>query len=154
MDEFPQWFLAVIVVWNVSSAVADIIITLCMMALLLHAKSSTYFGGTRDMLSRLIRVILQTGLLTSTLALLSMAFVLGSLDSVYAIPTYILGKSYVISLLANLNARRRSDAPIVHGSDNNQAFPATKPSTVVFAPGNQHTGEVVNTRVDQKRRYR
>jgi len=48
---------------------------------------------------------------------------------------------YVISLLANLNARKRSDAPVVHGSDNNQAAPATKLSTVVFSPANRHTLE-------------
>jgi len=132
-DEFPWWFNTVIVLWNASSAVADITITICMMALLLHAKSGTHFGKTHDLLSRLTRIVLQTGLLTSILALLVLPLILRGVTGIYSLPWYILGKSQVISLLANLNARKRSNTPIVQGSG------IIKLSTPAFAPGANHS---------------
>jgi len=54
---------------------------------------------------------------------------------------YILGKSYVISLLANLNARKRSDALVIHGSGNDIGTPPAKLSTLQFSPVNRHTGD-------------
>lgn len=144
LDTPPQWILNVISLWNVSSAVADITITISMMALLLHAKAGSSFGETRDLLSRLTRIVLQTGLLTSILALVSASLNFAKLNS-YTLPWYMLGKSEVISLLANLNARNRSNALVLHGSDNGQAMPpATKMSSIVFSPPNRRTGEEVN----------
>jgi len=109
-------------------------ITVCMTVLLLHAKANSHFGETRDVISRLIRMILQTGLLTSLLALLVMPLQFSDLVGLYGIPWYILGKSYVISVLANLNARKRSNTSVVHGSGFNQATPSTKLSTMAFSP--------------------
>jgi len=43
--------------------------------------------------------------------------------------------------LANLNARKRSNTPMVHGSGIDQAVPATKLSTLAFAPANRPTAE-------------
>ena len=47
----------------------------------------------------------------------------------------------VISLLGNLNARKRSNTPMVHGSGINQVAPVTKLSTLAFAPANRQTAE-------------
>jgi len=116
-----------------------------MMALLLHAKANSYFGETRDLLTRLIRIVLQTGLLTSALALLVLPLFFRNLIGIYALPWYILGKSEVISLLANLNARKRSNAPAIHGHDNHQAIPTTKLSAIVFSPVNRHAAEGENS---------
>ena len=46
-----------------------------------------------------------------------------------------------ISLLANLNARKRANAPVVYGSGLNQATQATKLSTLAFAPTNRPAAE-------------
>jgi hypothetical protein len=74
-------------VWTVPTAVADITITVCMIVIvsrnipvkdshpyshvhqLYHARSSSYLGETRDRLSYLYRLTIQTGFLTSILAL-------------------------------------------------------------------------------------
>jgi len=138
----PPWlFTLILILWNASSAVADITITICMMALLLHAKANAHFRDTRDLLSRLTRIVLQTGLLTSILALLDLPLVLRRVTGIYPLPWYILGKSEVISLLANLNARKRSNATVVHGSDFDNAIPpATKMSTISFSPQRRITG--------------
>jgi len=120
------------VLWNVSSAVADVTITICMMTLLLHAKASSCFGEMRDLLSRLIRLTLQTGLLTSILALLVVPFFIRNLVGIYSIPWYILGKSYVISLLANLNARKRSNSSVRGGGHNPTS--TNQLSAVMFSP--------------------
>jgi len=128
-----------IVIWAVSSAVVDIIIAACMTALLLHAKSSAYFEQTRNLLSRLIRIILQTGLVTAVLALLVVPlYNRGTVSESQSFPVFLLGKSYVISLLANLNARTQSNALTVHGIGSNQGDQATRVSTVVFTLPNRH----------------
>ena len=73
--------------WTVLTTVVDVTITASMMTIvsyavprslssilllsfqLYHAKSSAYFGQTRDRISRLLRLTVQTGFLTSILAL-------------------------------------------------------------------------------------
>jgi len=77
-----------------------------MTALLLRAKAQTRFGGTRDKVTRLIRLTLQTGLLTTLLALSGLGLMLAGL-SYFDIFWIALTKSYAISLFANLNARSR-----------------------------------------------
>jgi len=105
---------------------------------LLHAKAGSAFEETRDLLSRLTQIVLPTGLLTSILALIVPPLFFRRLNGIYALPWFILGKSEVISLLANLNARKRSNAPVIHGSNSVQAVPqATKLSTMVFSPQNR-----------------
>jgi len=121
-----------------------------MMALLLRAKTSSHFEETRDLLSRLIRVILETGLLTSILALLVPLLFFMKLNVIFGLPWYVLGKSEAISLLANLNARKRSDAPMVLGSDcGNAVLHPTKVSTIVFSPPSQHAGAGENDTRDR-----
>lgn len=132
--DFPRWFKPILDLWFASSAAADIAITIFMMALLLHAKANSCFGETRDLISRLIRLIVQTGLLTSILALLVIPLNFRHFVGLYTLPWYVLGKSQVISLLANLNSRRRSRVPLVHGSGMQQLIPGNKLSTAVFSP--------------------
>jgi len=138
-SDLPNWLLTTAMPpWAVSSAVSDIIITICMTALLLHAKRNSDFGVTRDLLSRLIRLIWQTGLVTAVLALLVVPLYFGGVFGTELIPIYLLGKSYVISLLANLNARRKSNALTVHGNDD-QGSQATQVSTLVYSPPNHRS---------------
>jgi len=97
-------------IWTVSTAVADLTITISMIAILYHAKSSAYFGETRDRISHLLHLTLQTGFLTSIFAIpiapLYSNWTHGySAETIYDLLIHPLSGSYVIALLANLNAR-------------------------------------------------
>jgi len=106
----------VVVAWSVSAALADIVIVICMVIILRNAKSRAYFGETRDRISRLLRLTIQTGLLTTILALPTGPVFLRAQDSsMYALPLFLLGKSYVISLLFNLNARAYKPPVVMRG---------------------------------------
>jgi len=144
-DVAPPWYKVIILLWFTTSPAADIMITISMMILLFHAKANSYFEDTRDLLSRLIRTILQTGLLTSLLALIVLPLYLKNFNGIYGIPWFVLGKSYVISLLANLNARKQPNTSVVRGIGINQATHPTKLSTVVFSPANRHNSEGGNS---------
>jgi len=92
--------------WLIGSAVADVAITVCMIAILQNAKSKAYFGETKDIISRLIRITIQAGSLTSALALVVLiVYTEVKIGNMHTLPAYLLGKSYIMSLLANLNAR-------------------------------------------------
>lgn len=109
VDSQPQLWATtrpVVTVWTVSSAVIDIVISSCMIAILRHARSKTYFADTRDTISKLIRLTVQTGTLTSVLALaIIIVFLKEPFGNMHTFPAYLLGKSYAMSLLANVNAR-------------------------------------------------
>jgi len=139
--ETPRWLGIVEVTWNSASAVTDIAITISLTALFRHAKAGSSFGETRDLLSRLTRIVLQTGLLTSFLALLVLPLIFNNVVGIFALPWYILGESYVISLLANLNARGRANASVINGGGVNQAPFTTKISTIEFSPANRRSSE-------------
>jgi len=135
------WERTALVIWNISSAAVDVLITTCMMALLLHAKAGSAFEETRDLISRLIRNVLQTGLLTSILAILVLPPFYRKLIGLYALPWYILGKSQVISLLANLNARRRANPSVLHGDNNSQPLQRPVNSSALVLPTCNHHSE-------------
>jgi len=91
------------------------------MAILYHAKSNTYFGETRDRISRLLRLTFQTGFLTSILALPIAPLYFGvQYSTVRTLTVYILGESYVITLLVSLNAHSHHPTSLDHarGLDN------------------------------------
>jgi len=133
--DFPEWIVDMLVVWTISGAVADVTITVCMMSILYHAKSSSYFGETRDRISKVIRLTIQTGFLTSVLALLVPPLLLRHVFGFYGLPFFLLGKSYVISLLVNLNARTRKDM------NANIAVEALQLSTIAFSPAQRRNPE-------------
>ncbi|KAF8575756.1 hypothetical protein K439DRAFT_720440 [Ramaria rubella] len=106
-------------IWLVSSAVTDIIITICMFGILQNAKSKEYFAASRDLLTKLTRITIQTGTLTSVLALaVLIVFKEEKVGNMHTFPAYLLGKSYIMSILANLNARttKSSGEPGEHTS--------------------------------------
>jgi len=96
-------------IWLIAGMVADILIAITMTYILQSAKARSHFTQTRDLLDRLARQTIQTGAATAVLALtIFLVFILvreGTLHTGFA---DILGKFYIISLLANLNARCRS----------------------------------------------
>jgi len=100
-----------LLVWAISTAVADVTITSCTLAILYHANSHSYFGDTRSRASRIIRITAQTGLLTSILAIpIAPLYAHFRASGVYGLMSFLLGKSYVIWLLAHLNTR--TDRPV------------------------------------------
>jgi len=121
VDYPPSLFWKLAFIWTVPSAIVDVTITAIMITMLYHAKSSACFGETRDRISNLLRLTLQTGFVTSILALpigpLYLAYQFSG--NPYDIPGSVLAESYLISLLANLNALSYSptslagDAPSV-----------------------------------------
>jgi len=98
----------VVIIWTVSAAAADTIITACMLGMLGHAAYMTDFAQTWGMLLRLCRLTFQSGLLTTILAIgIVIAFLTEKEGAMHTFTAYLLGKSYPMSLLASLNARRR-----------------------------------------------
>jgi len=93
--------------WLTTAPVVDLILTTCSFIMLYHARANSDFRKTHDKLAKLIKLTVQTGFLTSALAVISLA--LSTSFGVYVLPWYVLDKSYVIWLLANLNARQSSN---------------------------------------------
>ncbi|KAI0630878.1 hypothetical protein C8Q77DRAFT_232671 [Trametes polyzona] len=99
---------AVFIVWFSSSAAVDVMIAACMTVCLL--KSKTGIHRSDALLSRLIRLAIETGTLTATVAILNA--VLFAASPIYQCPALLLPKLYANTLLANLNSRavlRRMD---------------------------------------------
>lgn len=91
---------------NVLSMVNDVLIAACLCFLL--ARSRTGLEVTDRMISRLIVIVVNTGVLTSVCAvgsLVSLAVFPATL--IYAAFYFCIGRLYTNSLLATLNARRR-----------------------------------------------
>jgi len=107
----PLSVTSTILVRVISIIVVDLIITTCMMVILFRAKNTSYFGETRDRISRLIRLTIQTGLLTTVLAIPIAPLFYFNQQGLVSLTCFFLGKSYVISVLANLNARSHRSYP-------------------------------------------
>jgi len=129
----------VVIIWTVSAAAADTIITACMLGVFRHVASGTYFAETRGILSRLCRLTFQSGLLTTILAIgIVIAFLTEKEGAMHTLTAYLLGKSYPMSLLASLNARRKvpSTNPSPSTSNPNRSTPQADLSRLVFSPVN------------------
>lgn len=123
----------ILVFWTLSSALADILITVSMITVLWRAALQTFFAETRDTLSRLSRLTFQSGLLTSVLATaIFIAFMIQKEGDIHTLFAYLLGKSYPMSLLASLNAR----ASVGSGKGRDRT---DRLSSLVFAPGQVKT---------------
>jgi len=130
----PDWVFIVIQLWIFSTVAADITITACMMVIFYQAKSMAHFRETRNRISKISRVALQTGLLTTVLALLVPILGRAVGFGLYVLPWYFLGKSYTISLLANLNARPRKNDITTHTNGTIGANGRSHVTTIAFAP--------------------
>lgn len=68
-------------------------------------KSRTGFAGTDDIVSRLVRSTIQTGMLTSMFAFIDLILFLASTSTLHLVFNLPLAKLYVNTLLSTLNAR-------------------------------------------------
>ncbi|KDQ57073.1 hypothetical protein JAAARDRAFT_207418 [Jaapia argillacea MUCL 33604] len=90
---------------NIFSAAPDIIIAAALCTLL-H-RSRTGFRSTNNMVNRLMVFAVNTGLLTSLCAICSLSFFLAYPNTfIYIAFYFMLGRLYMNSLLATLNARK------------------------------------------------
>jgi len=129
-----------ILLWSISTAVVDVTITICLMVILYRAKSSAYYGETRDKLSHMLRLTIQTGFLTSILAI-PVAPLFVFTPGLDAITMFLIGKSYVITLLVNLNARTSYQPKLEPTTgDDTPNIP-----TIAFMPGQTPATSRANT---------
>ncbi|KAK0542724.1 hypothetical protein OC845_006481 [Tilletia horrida] len=98
-----QRIRSVVIIWLTGAALADTVITSALIWTL--NKSRTGFAATDDVLTRLIRATLQTGLLTSTFAIVDLVLYLSSTSTLHLVFNLPLAKLYCNTLLSSLNAR-------------------------------------------------
>ncbi|KEP52245.1 putative transmembrane protein [Rhizoctonia solani 123E] len=94
---------AQISLWLVTSALADTAITITL-SWYLHS-NRTGFSRTDDIITKLIRITVQTGLITTVWALVDLIMFLAVPNPLHLMFNLPLPKLYSISLLSTLNAR-------------------------------------------------
>ncbi|KAI0032772.1 hypothetical protein K488DRAFT_49122, partial [Vararia minispora EC-137] len=104
----PNWlefqrFKVPVIVWLVTSAVVDSTITVVLTWNLRRHK--TGFQHTDDVLDKIIRLTVQTGLITSIWAIVDLIVFLAIPTGIHLIFNFPLSKLYSNSLLSSLNAR-------------------------------------------------
>ncbi|KAK0218914.1 hypothetical protein IW262DRAFT_1273871 [Armillaria fumosa] len=111
------------IIWLGGSALCDTAIALCMTCLLCRAQ--TGLKSTRILLSKLIRLAIETGTTTAVIAIIDMALYLASHNNnYYTVPTHCLVKVYSNTVLAVCNSRMtrrirggREDMVTLHSFD-------------------------------------
>ncbi|KAJ3482695.1 hypothetical protein NLI96_g6805 [Meripilus lineatus] len=108
------------IIWFVSTAVCDFVIAISTFYYL--KKKKTYFRPTETMMTKLIRVTVETGLICAACALLELIMFVAFADDTFYMPMcLLLSKLYSNSLLAVLNSRMRivgsrDETPAVYDS--------------------------------------
>ncbi|KZV60115.1 hypothetical protein PENSPDRAFT_694559 [Peniophora sp. CONT] len=99
-----QTFTPITVVWLAGSAVCDVMITLLLVFYL--RKHKTGYTYTDAIVDRIIRLTVQTGMITSVVAIIDMTLYLTSPKAYHMAFNFTLAKLYTNSLLSSLNARK------------------------------------------------
>jgi len=94
---------SVVIVWLVSSAIVDTLITVILVSHL--RKNRTGFEFTDDVINKIIRLTVQTGMITSVWAIIDLGLYLGSPSGVHVSFNWVLAKLYTNSLMSSLNSR-------------------------------------------------
>ncbi|TFK47586.1 hypothetical protein OE88DRAFT_1738500 [Heliocybe sulcata] len=98
-----QKFEPIVIVWLVSNAVCDVIIT---GVLTWHLRRHrTGFPATDDIVNKIIRLTVQTGMLTCIVALFDIAFFAADSSGLHLGFNFPLSKLYTNSLMSTLNSR-------------------------------------------------
>ncbi|KAI0081648.1 hypothetical protein K474DRAFT_1681985 [Panus rudis PR-1116 ss-1] len=98
-----QKFQVIVIIWLAFSAVADVGITI---ALVWHLrKHKTGFSATDDIVNKIIRLTVQTGLITALCATTDLILFLASPSGLHLIFNLPLSKLYTNSLMSSLNSR-------------------------------------------------
>lgn len=96
-------FKAVVIIWLAAESVGDLLITSILVWYL--RKHKTGFKSSDLMIDRIIRLTVQTGLITSLVATLDLIFFLHDPAGTHLIFNFPLCKLYTNSLMSSLNAR-------------------------------------------------
>ncbi|KAF8158463.1 hypothetical protein B0H34DRAFT_859227 [Crassisporium funariophilum] len=115
-------FKAVVIAWLAAESITDVAITAIMVWFL--RKHKTGFQESDLMVDRIIRITMQTGLITSLVAILDLIFFLTNPSGIHLIFNFPLSKLYTNSLMSSLNSRRgwkfgssNQDFSVVQSSD-------------------------------------
>ncbi|THU84474.1 hypothetical protein K435DRAFT_664125, partial [Dendrothele bispora CBS 962.96] len=101
-------------IWEGTTGICDVLIAGCMTFYLFRGRNSTTSGRTRSIISKLIRLIIETGTVTATVATLELFLYIGFPDSTFCTaPILILPKTYANTIFVILNSRFR----IIGGRD-------------------------------------
>ncbi|KAI0089205.1 hypothetical protein BDY19DRAFT_944691 [Irpex rosettiformis] len=99
-----QKFEVVVIIWLSCSAAADMFITI---SLVWHLrKHKTGLIGTDDMVNRVIKLTVQTGMITTVCAIVDLVLFLVTPAGLHLIFNLPLSKLYTNSLMSTLNSRR------------------------------------------------
>ncbi|KAF8911239.1 hypothetical protein CPB85DRAFT_1304376 [Mucidula mucida] len=98
-----QEFQAVVIVWLASSCIADLCVTGILVWYLRRHK--TGFQGSDELVDRIIRLTIQTGLVTSICAIIDLVLFLVNPSGLHLIFNFPLCKLYTNTLLSSLNSR-------------------------------------------------
>ncbi|KIY44895.1 hypothetical protein FISHEDRAFT_50392, partial [Fistulina hepatica ATCC 64428] len=101
-EEFQKFEVAVIF-WLATAAVGDIVITVGLVRYLRTHR--TGYAATDDRIDRIIRLTVQTGMLSSIWAIIDLAVYLGDPTGTHLIFNFPLSKLYSNSLMSSLNSR-------------------------------------------------
>ncbi|TRM57395.1 hypothetical protein BD626DRAFT_212906 [Schizophyllum amplum] len=111
-------------VWLVAAAVADIMITIVLVWNL--ARRKTGFSHTDDVINAIIRLTIQTGLLTAFLACLDfILFLVFPKTTLNFVCNLCLAKLYTLSLMSTLNARQGWNRHLSNSRPANPLFDGT-----------------------------
>ncbi|KAI0084805.1 hypothetical protein BDY19DRAFT_997371 [Irpex rosettiformis] len=98
-----QRFKVIVIIWLAFSATADAIITA---ALVWHLrKHRTGFSKTDDVVNKIIRLTVQTGMITALCAVADLIAFLASPSGIHLVFNLPLAKLYTNSLMSSLNSR-------------------------------------------------
>ncbi|KAF9455845.1 hypothetical protein BDZ94DRAFT_1179069, partial [Collybia nuda] len=121
------------VVWFVASAITDVLITFTLVYSLHHRRTGHL--KTTNAINRIIRLTVQTGLVTMIFALLDLLlFTLDSKTAISFVFDFSVSKLYTNALLSTLNARA-GWSNLNNGDDDNVLFGTT---AVRFIKGDSH----------------
>jgi len=147
------------IIWLAATAATDAFIAGYMLLILYDVKSRTSYTESRDAVEKFIRVTVQTGTLTFCVALMVLIIrVSVKIGTLHTIGTYILGKTYVLSLLLNLNARRKlsntSRLPQLTFSAPSKPMPSTSNPGIITSNSLDLTSMSTASPVDQSKEYK
>ncbi|KAK0437375.1 hypothetical protein EV421DRAFT_1828688 [Armillaria borealis] len=126
---------AVALIWLISGALGDLAITLIITNYLRKARGT--FPSTDRLLTKLIRLTMQNGLLTSLLAVVDFSLYLASNKPYYFGIAFLIPKLYTNSALSSLNARAVKHSTTDDSELSEHRRMATEPR---FWNGADHTG--------------
>ncbi|TEB30709.1 hypothetical protein FA13DRAFT_528919 [Coprinellus micaceus] len=97
-------FKQTVIVWLAAEAVGDVLITSILVLYL--RKHKTGFAGSDMVIDRIIRITVQTGLITMIVATLDLVFFLTDPTGTHLLFNFPLCKLYTNSLMSSLNSRK------------------------------------------------